>query len=79
MAPMINTLASLGVAPHVADRILNHVGGTINGVAAVYQRHQFLAERKEALNVWGSHVARLMLRESSTMTKGWWPDAARRK
>ena len=38
-------MARLGVAPHVADRILNHVSGTIGGVAAVYQRHEFLAER----------------------------------
>jgi hypothetical protein len=49
-------MAGLGVAPHVADRILNHVGGTITGVAAVYQRHEFLAERKEALEKWGGHI-----------------------
>jgi hypothetical protein len=47
-------MAGLGVAPHVADKILNHQSGTISGVAAVYQRHQFLAERKEALEKMGS-------------------------
>ena len=49
-------MARLGVPPHVADKILNHQEGTISGVAAVYQRHEFLVERKEALDRWGAHV-----------------------
>src|SRR5215210_979751 len=52
-------MARLGVAPHVADKILNHQSGTISGVAAVYQRHEFLAERREAMHRWGQHVAKL--------------------
>jgi integrase len=50
----VSGMAALGVAPHVADKILNHQSGTISGVAAVYQRHQFLSERKEALERWGA-------------------------
>ena len=53
-------MAGLGVAPHVADKILNHQSGSISGVAAVYQRHQFLAERKEALERWGTHVTQIV-------------------
>jgi hypothetical protein len=49
-------MAALGVAPHVADKILNHQSGTISGVAAVYQRHEFMKERKGALELWGRHV-----------------------
>jgi integrase len=49
-------MAELGIPPHVADRILNHVSGAISGVAAVYQRYDFLAERKRALDVWAAHV-----------------------
>jgi integrase len=52
----VSGMARLGVAPHVADKILNHQSGTISGVAAVYQRHDFLAERREALERWGAHV-----------------------
>ena len=55
----VSGMARLGIAPHVADRILNHQAGTISGVAAVYQRHDFLSERQEALERWGSHVATL--------------------
>jgi integrase len=53
----VSGMARLGIAPHVADKILNHQSGTISGVAAVYQRHEFLAERREALERWGAHVA----------------------
>jgi integrase len=58
----VSGMARLGVAPHVADKILNHQSGTISGVAAVYQRHEFLAERKAALDLWGAHIAGLIKR-----------------
>jgi integrase len=56
----VSGMARLGVPPHVADKLLNHQTGTISGVAAVYQRHEFLAERKDALERWGAHVAALL-------------------
>jgi integrase len=59
----VSGMARLGVAPHVADKILNHQNGAISGVAAVYQRHDFLAERKQALKIWGAHVARITAQE----------------
>jgi integrase len=67
----VSGMARLGIAPHVADKILNHQGGTISGVAAVYQRHDFLAERREALEKWGTHVRQIaaMAFESSALRK----------
>jgi hypothetical protein len=56
----VSGMARLGVAPHVADKILNHQSGTISGVAAVYQRHEFLAERRAALDLWGSHIGHVL-------------------
>lgn len=53
-------MARMGVPPHVADKILNHRSGTISGVAAVYQRHDFLAERKDALERWSAHIASIV-------------------
>jgi len=53
-------MARLGIAPHVADKILNHQSGTISGVAAVYQRHEFLSERRQALDLWGAHVGKML-------------------
>jgi integrase len=57
----VSGMAALGIAPHVADKILNHQSGTISGVAAVYQRHEFFAERKAALMLWGSHVGSILM------------------
>jgi hypothetical protein len=53
-------MARLNIAPHVVDRILNHVSGTIRGVAAVYNRHAYLEERKAALEAGGRYVEGLV-------------------
>src|ERR1700716_3197537 len=53
-------MAKLNIAPHVVDRILNHVSGTIRGVAAVYNRHAYLEDRRIALEAWGRHVESLV-------------------
>lgn len=55
----VTQLANLGVRWEVADRILNHTQGAINGVAAVYQRHDFMRERVAALSTWAAHVLAL--------------------
>jgi integrase len=53
-------MARLNITPHVVDRILNHVSGTIRGVAAIYNRHAYLEERKAALEAWGRYVESLV-------------------
>jgi integrase len=53
-------MAKLNIAPHVVDRILNHVSGTIRGVAAVYNRHAYIEDRKAALEAWGCYVEGLV-------------------
>jgi hypothetical protein len=68
-------MTRLGIAPHVADKVLNHQSGTISGVAAVYQRHEFLHERRNALERWGAHVGKVLmkaLKESQTATRTAW-------
>ncbi len=57
---IVSGMARMGVPPHIADKILNHQSGTISGVAAVYQRHEFLAERSEALDRWGDHLDEIL-------------------
>jgi integrase len=54
----VTALAGMGFAPHVCDRLLNHLTGAIQGVAAVYQRHDFAMERAKALDAWAGHVLR---------------------
>lgn len=50
----------LKVAPHVADKILNHQSGTIRGVAAVYNKAAYLDERKVALEALGRFLEALV-------------------
>jgi integrase len=57
---VVSGMARLGVQPHIADKVLNHQTGAISGVAAVYQRHEFLAERRQALDLWGKHIEQLV-------------------
>ena len=46
-------MARAGIAPHVVEKVLNHISGTISGVAAVYNRYGYDAERRNALEKWG--------------------------
>lgn len=52
-------LSKLGVAIHITEAILNHKSGTISGVTAVYQRNQFIDERRDALNRWCDRLEEL--------------------
>jgi hypothetical protein len=49
-------MARLNFPPHVVDKVLNHVSGTIRGVAAVYNRFAYLEERRAALDAWARHI-----------------------
>lgn len=45
-------LAALGTPPHVTEKLINHASGTISGVAAVYNRFQYMDEMRAALAKW---------------------------
>jgi integrase len=48
----------LGIEPHVVEACLNHLsGGAKAGVAGVYNRAQYLPQRKVALESWAQHIA----------------------
>lgn len=53
-------LASLGVAPHVIERLINHATGVISGVSATYNRFAYLPEMREAAGKWEEHLASLL-------------------
>lgn len=50
-------MAKLGIAPHVIERVLNHVSGTFGGVAGIYNRFKYDDEIREALKLWDEYVA----------------------
>jgi hypothetical protein len=49
-------MADMKVPPHIADKVLNHQAGTIRGVAAIYNRHEYRAEQCAALLAWGERL-----------------------
>lgn len=53
---MSTRLADLGVAPHVVEKMLNH---KMEGVMAVYNRAEYLPERRAAWRLWGAKLAQL--------------------
>ncbi len=52
--------AALGVQPHVCERLLAHSSGIISGVAAVYNRHAYMDEMREAISAYEGHLAKLI-------------------
>ena len=55
----------LGIDPAVMDKILNHRSGVVKGVAAVYQRHAYLDQRKSAMRKWGEYLVGLAAHSTS--------------
>jgi integrase len=53
-------MAKLHIVQEVVEKVLNHVSGKVSGVAAIYNRHDFLEERKAALEAWSRHVEGLV-------------------
>lgn len=49
-------LAALGIAPHVAELCLGH---KVKGIEGIYNRHNYLDERRQALNTWADLIEAL--------------------
>jgi integrase len=47
-------------SPHVVEAIVNHISGHLAGIAGVYNKALYLAERREALDHWGRHINALV-------------------
>lgn len=49
-------LSKLKVQPHIAERVLNHAQ---EGMGAVYDLHDYVAEKRDALDRWAANLAHL--------------------
>jgi integrase len=49
-------MADMSIAPHVIEKVLNHV---MFGAMGIYNRADYFAERKEALALWGERIEQL--------------------
>jgi integrase len=53
-------MADIGVQPHIIEAVLNHVSGHKGGIAGVYNRANYAAEKAAALARWDEHVTCLV-------------------
>jgi predicted site-specific integrase-resolvase len=52
-------MARLGIPKETISRVLNHAEG---GVTAIYARHSYLDEKREALDRWSARLAKIVAR-----------------
>jgi len=52
--------AKIGTPIHVTEKLLNHVSGTISGVAAVYNRHSYMEEMRGAVGAYDDYLRELI-------------------
>ena len=53
-------MQKLGVNLQTVEAVLGHTSGSRGGIVGVYQRHDYAAEKRAALEAWGIHVMTLI-------------------
>jgi integrase len=53
-------LGDMKVLPHVVEAVLNHISGHKAGVAGIYNRAVYAAEKREALDRWAQRVLEIV-------------------
>ena len=61
-------MVDLGEGPHVVEAVLNHVSGHRAGVAGIYNRSLYKAEKAQALSKWATHVLAIAKGKKSNVT-----------
>lgn len=60
--------SKLGIQPHVIEAILNHVSGFRAGVAGIYNRNPYDAEKRTALATWADHLLAIVENRHTNVT-----------
>jgi integrase len=55
-----SSLQRLGIALPITEKVLNHTSGSFRGIVSVYQKHEYLAERRAALAAWAGRVGEIV-------------------
>ena len=61
-------MARLGINLPVIEKVLNHTSGSFAGIVRVYQRHGFTAEKRAAMDAWGSFLSALFIDQPTNVT-----------
>jgi len=54
------TMARLNVRAEIVEKLLNHSGSHLGPIASIYNRHQYLDERRGAIEAWGNFLDSLI-------------------
>lgn len=57
---MASRMAELGVEPHIIEKVLNHASGSFSGVAGIYNRYDYVDEKRDALARWASKLSAIL-------------------
>ncbi|WP_108819185.1 tyrosine-type recombinase/integrase [Pseudovibrio sp. Alg231-02] len=58
-------MGALGISPHVVEAALNHKTGQIQGLAKVYNRYEYLEERRQAFEALANHIEEIVTGEAA--------------
>jgi integrase len=61
-------MAEIGIQPHHVEAVLNHASGHKGGIAGIYNRASYAAEKASALARWDENVAAIVVGRSSNVT-----------
>jgi integrase len=56
----VTGMQKLGFPIEVVGAVINHRSGKISGVTGIYARHDYAAEKRQALEMWAAHVEALV-------------------
>jgi len=62
-------LAALGTPIHVTEKLLNHISGTVSGVAAIYNRHAYMDEMRTAIDAWEKRLSVILASDDSNASQ----------
>ena len=61
-------MGKLGILRFIIARVLNHADRTVTGI---YDRYEYLEEKRRALEAWGSHLGSLIAPPAGNVVPIW--------
>ena len=58
---VVTGMAELGIQPHVIEAVVNHLSGHKAGVAGIYNRAAYAAEKRAALDAWSRYLGETII------------------
>lgn len=53
---VVTGMAEMGIQPHIIEAVVNHISGHKAGIAGVYNRATYAAEKRSSIVTWAEHL-----------------------